>query len=390
MKPKYPKGSEWRKWDLQLHTPATLLNNNFDGNNETEKWVNFINKLENSNIQAIAVTNYFCIEGYQEIIKRKERGQLSKIELILPNIEFRISQPNRQNDFINLHVIFSDAVKIEAISMFLNRLPIISTSSTGSKLYCNMNDLKKIGFDRVLVEFSVLKNKLEEDFIHLKDYLTVCVCRGHGSFRPEAGKGRGAELAVELDKFADIIFGKRDDVAFFLDTGRHDHAIKKPVVDTSDAHCLDDVDSKFAWIKADPIFEGLKQIIYEPELRVKIQQENPEENETYAKVEQCIISFPSTLKIRTEEAGGKTDFCLQGKYELEFSNNLTCVIGGRGSGKSTLVHILYNAWPKKNIEKFDKLNSPLLSLDLPPDPLKQVAELTTGEIPIDTEFFFTK
>ena len=93
------------------------------------------------------------------------------------------------------------------------------------------------------------------------------------------------------------------------------------------------------------------------------------------------------MKIKIEETGKKTDFCLQGKYELEFSNNLTCVIGGRGSGKSTLVHMLYNAWPKKNIEKLEELNSPLLGLDLPPDLLKQVAELTTSEVPVDTEFF---
>lgn len=338
MKPKYPKGSEWRKWDLQLHTPATVLNNRFDGSNETEKWDNFISKLETSNIQAIAVTNYFCIEGYQEIIKRKERGQLSKIELILPNIEFRISQPNRQNDFINLHIIFSDAVKIEAISKFLNRLPIISTSPTGSNLYCNMDDLNKIGFERVLIEFSVLKNKLGEDFIHLKDYLTICVCRGHGSFRPESGEGRGAELAVELDKFADIIFGKRDDVAFFLDTSRHEHAVKKPVVDTSDAHCLDSVDSKFTWIKTDPTFEGLKQILYEPQDRVYIGEEPPK------KIDKDRI-------IGSLSVSNSNDW-FSDNLSVEFNENLVSVIGGKGTGKTALLDLLAYA-TGKNFNDFD-------------------------------------
>ena len=27
--PAYPRGSEWRKWDLQVHTPFSALNNGF-------------------------------------------------------------------------------------------------------------------------------------------------------------------------------------------------------------------------------------------------------------------------------------------------------------------------------------------------------------------------
>jgi hypothetical protein len=34
----YSKGSEWRKWDLHLHGPATLPNNQFAGATPEEKW----------------------------------------------------------------------------------------------------------------------------------------------------------------------------------------------------------------------------------------------------------------------------------------------------------------------------------------------------------------
>lgn len=30
-----PRGSEWRKWDLQIHTPASHLNNQFGDNWDT-------------------------------------------------------------------------------------------------------------------------------------------------------------------------------------------------------------------------------------------------------------------------------------------------------------------------------------------------------------------
>jgi len=31
---KHPRGSEWRKWDLQVHTPFSALNNSFGSNFE--------------------------------------------------------------------------------------------------------------------------------------------------------------------------------------------------------------------------------------------------------------------------------------------------------------------------------------------------------------------
>ena len=30
----YPKGSEWRKWDLHVHTPYTKLNNGYGSNDD--------------------------------------------------------------------------------------------------------------------------------------------------------------------------------------------------------------------------------------------------------------------------------------------------------------------------------------------------------------------
>jgi hypothetical protein len=29
---KFLRGSEWKRWDLHVHTPGTALNNNYSGN----------------------------------------------------------------------------------------------------------------------------------------------------------------------------------------------------------------------------------------------------------------------------------------------------------------------------------------------------------------------
>ena len=34
----YPRGSEWRKWDLHIHTPETLKEDEFEGLTPEEKF----------------------------------------------------------------------------------------------------------------------------------------------------------------------------------------------------------------------------------------------------------------------------------------------------------------------------------------------------------------
>ena len=35
----FDRGSEWRRWELHLHTPETQKNDNFSGKNTEEKWL---------------------------------------------------------------------------------------------------------------------------------------------------------------------------------------------------------------------------------------------------------------------------------------------------------------------------------------------------------------
>ncbi len=60
----FAKGSEWRKWDLHVHSPLSILNNQFPklGNGEPD-WDPFLQKLESLDVAIIAITDYFTIEG---------------------------------------------------------------------------------------------------------------------------------------------------------------------------------------------------------------------------------------------------------------------------------------------------------------------------------------
>ena len=44
-KSKYPSGSEWRRWDLHVHTPGTNKNDQYSGKCIEEKWDNFYKSI---------------------------------------------------------------------------------------------------------------------------------------------------------------------------------------------------------------------------------------------------------------------------------------------------------------------------------------------------------
>jgi len=122
----YLKGSEWRKWDLHVHTPFSYLNTQF-GNDFDEYVRQLFKKTIEKNIAAIGITDYFTIEGYkklkQDYLENEEKlkelfteDEIEKIKqiLILPNIEFRLNKLVGSKR-INYHVIFSNELPIEDI-----------------------------------------------------------------------------------------------------------------------------------------------------------------------------------------------------------------------------------------------------------------------------------
>ena len=72
---KYPKGSEWRIWDLHIHTPGTAKNDQY-GNDEAV-WEEYITKLEeNTDVAVLGITDYFSIENYLFLKQKQAEGRL--------------------------------------------------------------------------------------------------------------------------------------------------------------------------------------------------------------------------------------------------------------------------------------------------------------------------
>lgn len=143
----YPRGSEWRKWDLHLHSPDSYVSN-FKG------WDNYIKEVNKTtkekDIKVLGITDYFAVDGYEKIISEYSSA-LENVDLILPNIEFRLDttvyvRGNTKPRRLNFHVIFSDKVPISIIkSQFLGELHFLKGSGSAGFL-------QKIKLDKSAIE----------------------------------------------------------------------------------------------------------------------------------------------------------------------------------------------------------------------------------------------
>ena len=120
------RGSEWRIWDLHVHTPASITHN-YKARPNQDVWESYIEDLEHlpSEIKVLGINDYLFIDGYRQVLEYKQQGRLKNIDLILPVVEFRLARfaGNAKFKRINFHVIFSNEISPDIIqSQFLNAL----------------------------------------------------------------------------------------------------------------------------------------------------------------------------------------------------------------------------------------------------------------------------
>ena len=65
-----PVGSTWKKWDLHVHTPSSLVHN-YPGASQDEAWEAFLTDLEAlpPEFKAIGINDYIFIDGYERARK---------------------------------------------------------------------------------------------------------------------------------------------------------------------------------------------------------------------------------------------------------------------------------------------------------------------------------
>ena len=87
-----PPGSTWNKWDLHIHTPASIVQN--CGGDKREIWERFFCNIESlpPEIKVLGINDYIFVDGYKKVLDAKREGRLQNIDLVLPVLEFRLDK----------------------------------------------------------------------------------------------------------------------------------------------------------------------------------------------------------------------------------------------------------------------------------------------------------
>lgn len=357
------RGSEWRIWDLHVHTPLSI-ENNYGCANDEEGWNKFITALEQlpSDIKVLGINDYLFIDGYKKVKAYKDSGRLTNIELLLPVVEFRLAKfcGHKQFKRINFHVIFSNEVPADVIqSQFLNALSSHYTLSADCALQwggvVTKENLEDLG--RRIIESVPEGQKhnygspLKEGFNNLNLELSQIITILDNAPQYFKGKYLTAIGKTEWDEFkwddtsiaekktiinqADIVFTAAESIEKFnsAKVKLQEQNVNSLLLDCSDAHSFSDSSTKDrlgnckTWIKADPTFEGLKQILFEPEDRVRICDSKPEYKYDYDVIDRVELNSANTWH-----------------QTIYLNQNLNSIIGGRSTGKSTLLASLAAAF----------------------------------------------
>ncbi|MBA2244938.1 MAG: AAA family ATPase [Gemmatimonadetes bacterium] len=102
------------------------------------------------------------------------------------------------------------------------------------------------------------------------------------------------------------------------------------IVTSSDAHRLSRMGTRFTWLKMTrPTIDGLRLALQDPEFSVLHDQAAPEDPNTHAAL---VIE---SLEVRNGQYMGRLQ-----PFEVRFNPWLNAIIGGRGTGKSTLLEFI--------------------------------------------------
>lgn len=306
-------GSIWRKWDLHFHTQTS-----YDYKDKGVSDQEVIDTLISNNISVVAITDHHIIDTVR--IRNLQKLGEGKIT-VLPGIEFRAELGGSES--IHFIGIFSEKSNIEDIWIKLQ---------SG----CNITsaDITKMGGDKNI--HCVLKDTA--NLIHnLGGIVTV-----HAGDKTNTIENITNSLSYKMAMKTDLVLNYIDILELGKEEDQNDYnekvfpAIKYrlPMIICSDNHDIKNYNVKQnLWIKADPTFEGLKQILFEPKHRVFIGADAP--MNPLICINKVEFDFPIDAKFENES------FCLSGKTEILFSPNFTCLIGGRGTGKSTILNLIH-------------------------------------------------
>lgn len=385
------RGSIWRKCDFHVHSPFSALENKFGDNFDIYVKTLFSRAIEKQ-IAVIGVTDYFTIDGYKKIkteyldneVKLNELFTAEEIQkirniLVIPNIEFRLNkiiqiikingtERKVENGRVNFHVIFSNEVPIKTIEeSFLHDIKFVYEAepnesdkvkslkldnlvALGKRLKDEQSDIPgtyaQIGMTHAVVDDVQIVEILTKnnDF---KDKYFIVVPSDEDLSEVQWKSQDGLTRKILISRCHALFSSNTKTIEFGLGekADSQDEFIKefkslKPCIWGSDAHNYDKLfepdKERYCWIKADPTFEGMRQILFEPKDRVFIGKYPL----LFDRIKSSRNNYIDSISVTSISGYDKRKGIWFDNFKINLGLELIAIIGNKGKGKSAIADIL--------------------------------------------------
>lgn len=380
-------GARWLRCDLHVHTPFDRAKN-FGENIEhaisdsqngkprrlaeiAKKFVNACKEAANgSGLDIVALTDHNSIEGYRYLkpefneLARRAGNEGTRMPLILPGVEFSIGAERP----IHCLVIFSQNTDVEDVEGVIRHIfgasepfaPKTRTpQATGSSVidfidslykYCHPESGER-DLQFVLLPAHADSNQglAKETGVRSASVGGIMdATKGHLRRMAITRRGwHGFETRQPFSKlppeFRDLLVlweaGRRGDDWEDLsrdEKRRYRDQEHWPLIESSDPSTYEDIGTRFTWLKMGVLdVEGIRLALLDPQSRLRRMENGPPD-------------YSDTRLQRITVKG--TDFFED--IDIPLSSCLTTLIGGRGSGKSTVIEYLRHALDRDRDEDF--------------------------------------
>jgi len=319
-------------------------------------------RIEESEVVAFGITDYFSVDGFTNFISKFKQQYPTSHKVFFPNVELCTNETvNKAREEVNVHLIFDPATPVAKLHAFLQKLETTKTVEGGRII----SAAEITDFEEASVTRDAIGRALEQTFgpdADLTEHVLIFTAANNDGIRAETvivgnirrGVKRKALITDEYDKFSNGFFGNSGNTRHFLRQNRLEDSTSaaepKPTLSCSDAHSFADLENRLGkvvlkdgihigdptWIKADPTFEGLRQIVYEPAERVMI----CEELEVEVRVRKNQRRYIESIHIdQIPSYGGRWGSWFKSE-RIEINKELVAIIGNKGNGKSALTDII--------------------------------------------------
>ncbi|MBI5805131.1 AAA family ATPase [candidate division TA06 bacterium] len=329
-------GAVFYRADLHIHTPfwhhfkkPTGINTN-DAEWKKQYALEFVNKAIEKKLAIIGITEHNDVT-WADLIINAAKGKPIKV---FPGFEITTMSGS---DGIHLLCLFNDDIGSEKLDGLISQFGLLP----GNRFFPD-NTPKAAEKDANSIIEEVKKNNGICIAAHMSSSNGL-LAKTEGQIRINIFTNQellAGEIPAEKNKL-----GKFESEAVLNKLDLYKRKFPIACLNSSDAKSLDEIGSKYTYIKMSSLtIEGLREAFLDWESRIRLSNEIPVQAPRYSKI------------IAAKWEGG----FLNG-IDIRFNDNLNCVIGGKGTGKSTIIETIRYAFDvKSTVDKIEEQNDDVL------------------------------